>query len=64
MAVATSAPTPLPLASPPGARGVRAYLDESVPAESLYRLSVKQYHAMIGAGILTEVTSTPCCCRS
>jgi Uma2 family endonuclease len=31
-----------------------AHIDESISIESLYRLSVDEYHAMIHAGILTE----------
>jgi len=34
-----------------------AHIDESISIESLYRLSVEQYHAMIRAGILTEEDS-------
>jgi Uma2 family endonuclease len=55
MAVGTASAASLPLApSRTAAAGSRAVTDDSIPIESLYRLSVKQYHAMIRAGILTE----------
>jgi len=55
MAVGTTSAASFPLAAKRAtAAGSRRLADESIPAESLYRLSVKQYHAMIRAGILTE----------
>ncbi len=55
MAVGTTSAASFPLAPErTTATGSRPLADESIPPESLYRLSGKQYHAMIRAGILTE----------
>ncbi len=55
MAVGTTSAASFPMAAQRAtAAGSRPLADGSIPAESLYRLSVKQYHAMIRAGILTE----------
>jgi Uma2 family endonuclease len=55
MAVGTAAAASFPMATNRATvAGSGPLTDESIPAESLYRLSVKQYHAMIRAGILTE----------
>jgi len=55
MAVGTTLAASFPLeAKRATAAGSRPLTDGSIPPESLYRLSVKQYHAMIRAGILTE----------
>ncbi|MGO9463192.1 MAG: hypothetical protein ACLQIB_19795 [Isosphaeraceae bacterium] len=55
MAVGTTSVASFPSAgNRTTAAGSRSLAHESFPAELLYRLSVKQYHAMIRAGNLTE----------
>jgi len=54
MAVGTTGAASLPSVGRAITAGTRTFVEESIAPESLYRLSVKQYHAMIRAGILTD----------